>query len=872
MKTQTTKRTTRRLAASIAIITALATGGAWADNATWKGGSGGTEESPIDIYDATKWNPEGLPTTYGNITFEVDSPTVLTNSCPVGTKICTNYMQPNSGDFTFLGPITFHRFVGGAAASKKVTVVKKGDWDFNGFWVGNANYVYMAFTNVSGKVEQTANGYFRIANGGSSTGIVENVSGDWTVASDFQVAGSGNARGEFYWRNGKLEVKNSKVFYLAAANATTGILEIDNGEWTLSGYMAIASGQNATACFKHNGGTLTVNGSDIRFGNNANSTTGSAYLEIGGGTVAAKLIKHGAGETPATVTFNGGAFKALAAGTVISNSTYLTVNVTSSGGTIDANGKAVAIGEVLEDVSGETGAMTYKGGGSVTLAAAPTYTGVTTVEVGTALVVPSAIAGNKLAFTIPEGLADGVYEVVRISGGGTFAANVLDTASLPSDANARFFLNSAKTGIYCLYGEVSGDGKVWVGIAGDGKLSSAENWLDTAQPANGDVLNFSAATGAISLDADLGAVVPSTMLFGSQVVTIASGSLTVNTLTNAQRLAVASGASLTVTGDIVSHVETYLTGHGYLYSNEGTVTVGRAVGLSTADRSYYYEYEKVTANTQPMRIGALVFDNPGEHNNFYMRLHSNGAVGKWVVGEGGLSFATTIDSGNTRFYVESYNATLYSSADWALANSGKKSTTSDLYVRSNGSLTIDTSDYDDSTVARTVTLNGRIESAGNTTITGCGKVIVNTTGSHSSLNVTNANTRIASGKVLAVTDTATLKINAGKSIVGEGTVSLAAGTTLALDSSALGAIGDTEFAPCIPGLALPEAGTATIRIDGARLSSGDHVIAAVASGTTDNVTLDPASAAMVGRRGFLRVEDDNLVLKVVPKGLTISVK
>ena len=367
-----------------------------------------------------------------------------------------------------------------------------------------------------------------------------------------------------------------------------------------------------------------------------------------------------------------------------------------------------------------------------------------------------------------------------ISGVDEFGEDVLDDIAKPDDDKASFVLSGDNRRIYCLYG-IDTAAHVYMGPE-DGDLSDGENWLSGTVPTSGNAYISCASDATLAVGATFA---PDTLTIpgSSAVITIGTGDLTVSTLTNAQRLAVASGASLTVTGDIVSHVETYLTGHGYLYSNEGTVSVGRAVGLSTADRSYYYEYEKVTENTQPMRIGALVFDNPGKHNNFYMRLHSNNAVGKWVVGEGGLSFATTIDSGNTRFYVENVNATLYSSADWTLANSGKNSTTSDLYVRSNGSLTIDTSDYDVPTTPRTVTLNGRIDSAGNTTIAGCGKVVVDTTGSHASLNVTNANTRIASGKVLAVTDSATLQINAGKMIFGDGTVSIAEGATLSVGGS-----------------------------------------------------------------------------------------
>ena len=67
-----------------------------------------------------------------------------------------------------------------------------------------------------------------------------------------------------------------------------------------------------------------------------------------------------------------------------------------------------------------------------------------------------------------------------------------------------------------------------------------------------------------------------------------------------------------------------------------------------------------------------------------------------------------------------------------------------------------------------------------------------------------------------MTDTATLQINAGKKITGNGTISLAAGTTLALKSTG------REFAtPDIVPVTLPSEGAATICIDGERLKSGE---------------------------------------------------
>jgi hypothetical protein len=63
----------------------------------------------------------------------------------------------------------------------------------------------------------------------------------------------------------------------------------------------------------------------------------------------------------------------------------------------------------------------------------------------------------------------------------------------------------------------------------------------------------------------------------------------------------------------------------------------------------------------------------------------------------------------------------------------------------------------------------------------------------------------------------------------------------------------------------------TIRIDGKRLKYGvDHEIATV--GTTANVTLAPASEALDGRKGTLRVEDGKLMLNIQPSGLRVIIR
>ncbi|MCR5839834.1 MAG: hypothetical protein K6G94_09420, partial [Kiritimatiellae bacterium] len=517
----------------------------------------------------------------------------------------------------------------------------------------------------------------------------------------------------------------------------------------------------------------------------------------------------------------------------------------------------------IEPDGNSNGGMTFKGGGSVTCKYPNTYTGTTTVEVGTTLIVKSAIAGDKLVFTIPDGLADGVYEVVRISGSNEkFAENVLDNVT--QSPTARFVLNSARTGIYLHNGNVEGDGKVWTGMAGDGKLSSAENWLDNKTPAAGDILNFSAATAILALNADLGDVTPSTMLFGTKVVTISEGTLNVSALTNANKLAVASGATLNVAGDLV----VCDADGAFLHSNEGTVKVaGNAVCTTPTHAATTKQYVVVTSTAQPIQVGGLRYDK-GTGGRVYWRMESNAdGAGAWVVGANGFSFNNPENSYRARFYAQGKPVTLYSSSDWTIPNTGLGNTTSgDLNIEQTSSLTIYTSDYDEpenTAKKHTVTLEGRLKADGNVTITGCGTVEV-ATEYHSGQTMTD--TTIASGKTLAVTDTATLRVNAGKKILGEGTISLAAGATLKLMSGS-----DRKF-PTFENLslALPAEGTATLCIDGETpLKSGDYVLFGnVTEGSAEHLTV----AGTAAHHATVKVDERGLVLTVPPSGLSVIIR
>ena len=134
-------------------------------------------------------------------------------------------------------------------------------------------------------------------------------------------------------------------------------------------------------------------------------------------------------------------------------------------------------------------------------------------------------------------------------------------------------------------------------------------------------------------------------------------------------------------------------------------------------------------------------------------------------------------------------------------------------------------------------------------VTGCGTLVFNSVSTFTG--------------GLSVGGTATVKVNEGCT-PGSGVITLGAGTKLALTATS------KEFS-LANSLKLPTSGTATIRIDGTRLRSGDdQEIATVASGT--GVALDPNSTALTGRKATLRVEEGKLILNIVSNGTVIIVR
>lgn len=261
-------------------------------------------------------------------------------------------------------------------------------------------------------------------------------------------------------------------------------------EMTSSHSHGLIAGGNSDATLNIAGGEALVMG-PLNIAYYGDSGPHGVVNVTEGGVLACDRIAVNAKSSGGTgrLTFDGGTLRANADNTAfIPARDNLTVTVGENSGTIDANGKIITIAKAISG----TGGMAFKEGGKITFTVDNTYTGMTSVEIGTTVVVPTiaSIAGG-LAVTAPgTPLADGVYTILALSGSDTFPADVL--AGIVPPERGRLVLSGDGKFILCIVGN---PGFAWIGGI-SGNLNEASNWADNSVPQRGDICIISTPIAA----------------------------------------------------------------------------------------------------------------------------------------------------------------------------------------------------------------------------------------------------------------------------------------------------------------------------------------------------------------------------------------
>lgn len=291
-------------------------------------------------------------------------------------------------------------------------------------------------------------GTVRLASGGSITtaagarmllGLAAGQSGTFTMDAGAGTATFGGNRGSAAnyigvdGGTGTVNANGGTLNFTGMANGSGHLLIGANGG-TSNGTMTVAGGTvnvgtriqmgsafpgDAAAGTANNGNgnaTLTISSGAVNIGTagagDADSDkgflylksptggTGTATVNLDGGTLSLAKFQIGAGGTSREVNFNGGTVQARASRTDFLN-TGATLNVKDNGAIIDTNNFNITIAGNL--VNGGTGGLTKNSAGTLTLSGANTYTGATTLTGGSLSVGASNNLGASAANLVFDG-------------------------------------------------------------------------------------------------------------------------------------------------------------------------------------------------------------------------------------------------------------------------------------------------------------------------------------------------------------------------------------------------------------------------------------------------------------------------------------
>ena len=365
--------------------------------------------------------------------------------------------------------------------------------------------------------------------------------------------------------------------HLAISNgvtiSTSNMFALNNGSVSVAGSLTanqirMGGGSGRTATLTIEGGTVTATANAAVYVCYASGATGTLYLNEGGTLVARNI--YGENGT-ATVVFNGGTLKAKSVyddyGGLLGNAGSMMITVGEKGGTIDNNGLGIAIsGNYMQG----SGAVTFTGSGSTTLAVAQQYTGGTTIDAGTLLKVneaaKTALVEHDVTVAIPAGgVPDGTV-VLETTDSTTFSQAEVDKMAFSGNDDNRYALELADGGAKVKLVDVRAGEYVWNGGASGDSWKTAEAWTK-----NGTAANWYDFVAAVFENAGDEATVDSAV--AAESITFRANATVTGTETlTVSSVVVSNGVSATISAPTAGALEK---------TGPGTLTLGSARSATT---------------------------------------------------------------------------------------------------------------------------------------------------------------------------------------------------------------------------------------------------------------------------------------------------
>ena len=710
-------------------------------------------------------------------------------------------------------------FIGNVENVTSTVVKTGGDWTKGNIYVANAASAVTTFVQEGGTL--TIDGTVDLGRDISAAHAHFDIAGGTVYHSGYIHMGASSPATMTVRKGAKYEVTSPQGFGLIVSGSARGTLNVQGGEVLLTGPLNL--------CFR--GGDAEVNvtdGGTVAFTkallNSGNGSSGTAVVMLDGGTLRANedssefmpnnaRLSVAVGATGGTLDAYG---KAITFARPISGEggmafkgggrVTFTVDNMYTGATVVEVGTAVYIPSL----------NSIAGGFSVTLPETALTDGV--------YVVLSLMGSDTFSASVLTGLAAPAGGSFVLSGDGKSVLCIVGDPGFVWIGGARGNLSEAsnwannrvpQNGDSCEIGNhiaanlTVGDtfapssitfpaGSALVTISGERVLPGLTSIVNNAAqhhvfscpidaraatPAlpllEADYLVFSGGIALASMPSvDLMCLAGEWNLDGDWAepptgASVLSGS-TVNvsgTLQNGYNLVIQEGATLNAANVSADKGTSYM--NRFLYMNSGTLTVAGEMLDSIVDPAGASSLAGLFAvgnSSAVTRVNGLVHNASTQGNHPFILNNTSGSVVNTIVlGSGGLSFRNNLGANPSCYPYFQINGgqsvVLASSADWEF---GANPTVYDLCLELGGSVIVDTSDYDNRSVAHTIRSLGRIGSEGKMTVKGCGRLLF------------EYHSDFAGG--LDVTETATVAMNVGCAPT-RSAISVAGGATLEVAES-----------------------------------------------------------------------------------------